>query len=319
MRGVVATAKAMIKRAKVDRVPDASAAVTYWVVLSLAPMALAAAAMLGTLDTVFGDGTADGIRTDIIDLLERTVGSADSTASLVSTITDLLETPRRGIALVSLLLAFFGARRAFAAFFRALGVVGRNPKLGMGLAGQAVALGLGLATILIAILAALQFGAGPLFGFEPDSLSGAVDVLLEVWRWLRFPVLAGLVVAWMAFVLGFGVAHSWKQSLPGAVLTTTLWVLGAVGFRFYVQLVGEANAALGVLGGVIIALTWLYLQTLSVLYGAELNAVLQERRTARVEVPATVDPSPPVAPTAAATATATALVGAALIQLVRGR
>ena len=49
---VVATVRAVVKRAKADRVPDASAAVTYWVVLSLAPMALAAAALLGTLGAV---------------------------------------------------------------------------------------------------------------------------------------------------------------------------------------------------------------------------------------------------------------------------
>ena len=214
--GVVATVRTMVKRAKVDRVPDASAGVTYWVVLSLAPMALAAAAMLGTLDTVFGSGTADRVRDDIIDFLNRTVGSTDSTASLLSTITDLLETPRRGIALVSLLLALWGARRAFAAFFRALGVVGRNPKLGMGLAGQAYAVAIGLATILVAALAALQFGAGPLFGFQPDGLSNAVEVLLDLWTYLRFPLLAALVVAWMGFVLSFGARHSWKHSLPGA-------------------------------------------------------------------------------------------------------
>jgi membrane protein len=318
---VVATVGAVAKRAKADRVPDASAAVTYWVVLSLAPMALAAAALLGTLDTVFGSGTADRIRDDIIDFLERTVGSADSTASLLETITDLLETPRRGIAIVSLLLELWGVRRAFAAFFRALGVVSRNPKLGMGLAGQGLAVAIGLATILVAALAALQFGAGPLFGFQPDQLSNAVEVLLDVWTWLRFPVLAALVVAWMGFVLSFGAAHSWKQSLPGATLTTALWLLGAIGFRFYVQLVGEANAALGVLGGVIIALTWLYLQTLAVLYGAELNAVLHEHRSLPTSVAARRQSASiqPPSPSAGATAAGTALVGAALVRLLRRR
>jgi membrane protein len=98
-------------------------------------------------------------------------------------------------------------------------------------------------------------------------------------------------------------------------------LLGAIGFRFYVQLVGEANAALGVLGGVIIALTWLYLQTLAVLYGAELNAVLHEHRSVPTSVAARRQSSSiePPSPSAGATAAGTALVGAAFVKLLRRR
>jgi membrane protein len=325
LRSLAGTVQALVRRATEDSVPDGAAAVTYWVVLSIAPLALAAAALLGSLDTIFGEGTADDVRAQIVSFLERTVGSTDATASLLQTVTDLLSTPRTGIALASLLLALWGVRRAFAAFFRALGVVARQPKLGRGLAGQVGAVGLGLATIGVAALAALQFGAGPLFGWSTGWASGAVETLLEVWAWLRFPVLGAIVVGWMALVLAFGTPRTWRRSLPGALLTTVLWLLGAVGFRFYVQLVGDANAALGVLGGVVIALTWLYLQTLAVLYGAELNAVLWEQRTApaaaagRADEPAAASaparPSPPAARASSlAAASGVALLGAAVLR-----
>jgi uncharacterized BrkB/YihY/UPF0761 family membrane protein len=56
------------------------------------------------------------------------------------------------------------------------------------------------------------------------------------------------------------------------------WVAVTLGFRLYVDVIGGANPILGVLGAVIVSLTWLYLLCLSTLYGAELNAAIADRR-----------------------------------------
>ena len=56
------------------------------------------------------------------------------------------------------------------------------------------------------------------------------------------------------------------------------WLAVTFGFKLYVDIVGGANPVLGVLGGVIVSLTWLYLLAMTTLLGAEVNAVLADRR-----------------------------------------
>ena len=51
----------------------------------------------------------------------------------------------------------------------------------------------------------------------------------------------------------------WRDRLPGALFTTAAWVAVTFGFKLYVAVVGGANPVLGVLGGAIVSLTWLYL------------------------------------------------------------
>jgi membrane protein len=67
-----------------------------------------------------------------------------------------------------------------------------------------------------------------------------------------------------------------REAMPGAVLAATGWVLLSLGFGIYAD-----NAAAfqiyGVIGGVLLVLTWFYFGGLLVLLGAALNATLSER------------------------------------------
>jgi uncharacterized BrkB/YihY/UPF0761 family membrane protein len=60
-------------------------------------------------------------------------------------------------------------------------------------------------------------------------------------------------------------------------LTGALWLIVSGAFRLYLHLFG-GNPVFGVLGGARVVLLWLYLLSLGLLIGAELNAVLAERR-----------------------------------------
>lgn len=63
--------------------------------------------------------------------------------------------------------------------------------------------------------------------------------------------------------------------LPGAVLTTVLWLLASFGLRLYVRAFGNFSAAYGSLGGVILLMLWLYLTRLVLLAGAEANSEIE--------------------------------------------
>jgi membrane protein len=58
------------------------------------------------------------------------------------------------------------------------------------------------------------------------------------------------------------------------------WVILTLGFGFYVSHFGKYNVTYGSLGGVIVFITWLYLSSFVLLYGAEFNSEI-EHQTAR--------------------------------------
>ncbi|MBP2250233.1 membrane protein [Halarchaeum solikamskense] len=86
-------------------------------------------------------------------------------------------------------------------------------------------------------------------------------------------LLVGLTVAFLPlyYVLP-GAAVTPREALPGAFVAATGWLAFGALFRAYVAYAGDSQAY-GVLGGVMLLLTWLYVAALVVLVGAVVNAV----------------------------------------------
>ncbi len=121
---------------------------------------------------------------------------------------------------------------------------------------------------------------GPLFGTGSQVAGwlGLGSVFATAWEWLR-PFVALVAIAWSAavFHLGPGRAMPWRSSLPGGVLTGVWWLLASAGFRVYLGLSSGVNQVFGVLGGALILMTWMYLLSLGLVVGGELNAVWAHR------------------------------------------
>ena len=99
------------------------------------------------------------------------------------------------------------------------------------------------------------------------------------WAWwvLQWPVVFALVV--MAIGVVYYYAPDVEQDLiwiaPGAVLATLMWLAVSLALKAYYQLVPDANAAYGALGGIMVLMLWFYGSGLAILLGAELNAEME--------------------------------------------
>ena len=93
-------------------------------------------------------------------------------------------------------------------------------------------------------------------------------------RWVI--ALAG-TVSILSFIYHFGTPSSvsWRRTLPGALFATLLWFASTLGFGWYVTHFANYSRVYGSLGAGIALLVWLYLASISVLLGSELNAVRQ--------------------------------------------
>ena len=98
---------------------------------------------------------------------------------------------------------------------------------------------------------------------------------------LRWPVLGVLFILGLSALYRYGPDRDkakWRWVSAGALLATVLWVIGTGLFGFYAGRFGSYNETYGTLAGAVVLLLWLYLTSLVILVGAELNSEL-ERQT----------------------------------------
>lgn len=69
-----------------------------------------------------------------------------------------------------------------------------------------------------------------------------------------------------------------RRAFPGAVLAIGLWLLISWGFGLYVRSLSDYAVFYGSLAAVVVLLVWLWLTSLAILVGAELNAQLEGLR-----------------------------------------
>jgi membrane protein len=139
----------------------------------------------------------------------------------------------------------------------------------------AVALTIGL--VLFVLLAFTLIVLGPELGRWLETSLGLAGVFDTVWNIARWPLILALATSGVAIVFYYApdADQDWVWITPGSILTTVLWILFSMGFRFYVTTVGDYTATYGALAGAAILLLWLYLSGLALLIGGELNSEIE--------------------------------------------
>lgn len=129
------------------------------------------------------------------------------------------------------------------------------------------------ATFLIAFGSDLESRVSVLMG---HALGPYVLLLWVASRWL----IAGMTsVAVIALIYHIAVPRTqpWRTVLPGAIVSTGLWFPATWLFGLYLRNSNEYNVIYGFLGAGIALLVWMYVVSLIVLLGAEINAILFPR------------------------------------------
>lgn len=139
----------------------------------------------------------------------------------------------------------------------------------------ALTLTIGLA--LFVILSTVLVVAGPELAEHAANWLHLGPAFAWTWKVLQWPLVVVLISLAVAAVYYFApdAKQEWVWITPGSILSTLLWLIISLGFRFYVTHFGSYNATYGAIGGVIVLLLWFYLSGLAVLVGAELNAEIE--------------------------------------------
>lgn len=136
------------------------------------------------------------------------------------------------------------------------------------------------------LLIALGFAVGAVVGFVVMLLlTVAVPLGLQHLPLPSFVNEAALALRWVLLwsfaALGLAIVYRyapsrqnprWKWVTWGSVVAATLWLVSSVLFSLYVRDFGSYGKTYGALGGVIVLIMWFYLQSFSIVIGAEFNA-----------------------------------------------
>lgn len=274
--------RALVHEWEDDRVPGVAAEVAFFGLLGLFPSLLAVAATLGSLDGLVGQDLADQTREAVVDWLQRFLTA--EAGSTVQAVEDLFQEASPGALTTGVVVALWAASRGFTAVVNGLDVVYDLEERRPWLRRRLVALGLALGTVVVVAALVAMLVVGPLLGSGAELAEriGAGRAFAAAWDWARWPAMLVALAAWTATIFHLAPNHRtpWRADVPGAVLTTGLWVLLSVGLRAYLALAPGSNQVLGALGGVLIVLLWLYLLAVGLLLGGELNAILLARARA---------------------------------------
>ncbi len=260
--------KRALKEFSNDDMTTYASALAYRALFSLFPFLLFLIAMLGVLDLQ-----------EFFDWLREQVSLVlpPDALNLVNPVIDEMQNQKSGLLSMGIVVALWsasiGIRSLMNAMNRAYDVEEGRPTWKLML--LAVAYTIGLALILLAVAALMVVGPRVM-----EWLAGQVglkEIVVTLWAWLRWPVivfLMMLVVAVLYYVTP-DVEQEFRFITPGSVLAVIVWIAASVGFGLYVQNFGNYDATYGSIGAVIILLLYFYISAAVLLFGAEMNAVIE--------------------------------------------
>jgi membrane protein len=271
----IATGRRYLGDGMIDRAPG----LAYYGVLSMFPSLLICFALIRLV------GGADAPED-----LANYIDSRGSSTELAGALRDAAKTARNApgtgagaVGLAGLVTLIYGASRAFSATGRALDTIARSASVQRSVRRRAEDIGwtvVLLVAVLIGVVLATISGQvlEDLVGFL--GFSGAAASVWAVLRWPAAALLALVVVGLVRWAAPTHERGRFRLLTPGIVATVALLALATVGFNVYVANIASYNATYGAFAGFVILLLWLWLGAISLLLGAELDAVLEERRSA---------------------------------------
>lgn len=268
-RGAWAVLKGVYRRFAEDRVTSIAGGVTFFALLALFPA-------IAALVSIYGLFTDPRQLTGQIDALSNVLpgGAIEVIGGQLQRLADQGRSSLGIAFLVSVGAALWSANAGMKALFDALNIVyDEDEKRSLVMLNiQSLAFTLaGLVFILVALAAVVVVPV--LFGYLGLDDAGATAVRLGRW-----PLLLLALAFALAVVYRFGPSRRtarWRWISWGSALASLAWLTASLLFSWYAANFGSFNATYGTLGAAIGFMTWIWISSIVILVGAELDAELE--------------------------------------------
>jgi membrane protein len=254
-----------------DRVMTEAAGVTFYVLLALFP----AVACFISIYGLFADPSK---LTDQLQSLGGIVpgGGLDIIKAQVTSLTSSGHQALGVGAIIGLATSLWSANAGIKSLFGALNVVYHERETRSFLRFTLMAFAFTLGAIAFIILALLAVVIVPVV-LNFVGLSSVTGTLLAILRW---PFMLAAIGFALSLLYRYGPSRNrarWQWVSWGGAAAAICWVVASLGFSYYVANFGSYNKTYGTLGAAIGFMTWIWISTIVVLMGAELNAELEQQ------------------------------------------
>ncbi len=274
-----------------DRLPSVAGGVTFYTLLALFPA-------MGVFVSLYG------LIADVAAVQQQLASMASVFPAEVINIVgeQMLRLANRPSAtlsvafLVSLLLSVWSANAGMKALFDGLNVAYDEQEKRNFFNRTLLTYVFTFGALLFLVVMTAVLIAAPI-AFERLGLSE----LAVIWAPLRWLVLVAMAAGAFCVIYRYGPCRArarWRWVSVGALLAAGFWLIGSLGFSWYLNNVAHYDVTYGSLGAVVAFMTWIWFSVMVVLMGAEINAEI-EHQTA---IDTTVGPEKPMGERGAALA-----------------
>ncbi len=146
----------------------------------------------------------------------------------------------------------------------------------------AIAITTAFIALLVLSILGIYYSEVVLKLFTPSyDISWFVNNLSKIIGYFSFPIFYALLLS-LFYWVGCLRTTAWKQAIPGALLTTILFILLTYGFAIYLQKFARYNLFYGSIGTIIIAMIWVNINIILILLGNELNLAIRKVRVEKM-------------------------------------
>ena len=259
----------LYKRIERHELTGLAARISYYFSLALFPFLILLAAMIGLLP--FTHLWDDSLRR-ITEYFPQDIQGVlwDTVASLVRSHTQYLS-----LGLVGTLWAASGGLMSL---MSALNCVYEVPET------RGYLRRLGIAALMVVVIIFLLVGtfgvldAGSLFDRRLVSQAKPAFLLKALAHAARWAISIGVTLVSLRLLDHVlpNLKRPWRWMTPGSAAAAAGWLLGPLGFNFYIVRIASYNRTYGLLGAFVVLRVWFYFSSLIVLVGAEVNSQLRD-------------------------------------------
>ncbi|SEB54454.1 YihY/virulence factor BrkB family protein [Paenibacillus sp. GP183] len=259
-----------------DEVPAMGAQLTYYLILSFFPFLIFILSLLS-----FTDMNAQDAITTITRVLPKL-----SNQMILNSFEEIQNSKSGSLLSIGILATLWSASSGINAVLKALNKAydAEENRPYWKVQGLSIIFTIALAIVIILSLFMLIFGK--LIGetiYKFVYLPGSFET---IWRFAQYIIPLPVMVIAFIFLYLFlpNLRLKVKDVLPGALFATVGWVVTSLLFSFYVNNFSNYSKTYGSIGGIIVLLTWLYLSSMVIVLGGEVNATLHFDREGKNKI-----------------------------------
>ena len=258
-----------IKKIGDDDIFALGAQLAYYMVLSFIPFLMFLMTLVG-----FSHLNSDAV----LNLLSN-VMPTEAFNLIQSTVIEIVDKEQTGLLWISIALAIWVSSSGFKAVIKGLNKAYGVKETRSYIKLKLISMIYTILLALIVIATLFLFVFGDVIGDFFMKVLEHPEFIYYIWNILRYVVVILIMILFFMFLYNATpcVRLGWLEVIPGAVITTLGWISISYIFAYYVNNFSNYSRLYGSLGAVFMFMTWMFITSMILILGGEINAVLAEK------------------------------------------